>query len=1147
MKNNYKRVLLRSTKLSIYGIIFQIFLLSSAMGNAQSVKDFQILISLSNSSVTETFDLIEKSSDFKFIFKNEDIDQSIRLNLIKGRYSVAEVLELISKEANLKFRQINENISTTRLVRSDKQAAGFQRVEGFVPLVITGRIISDSDKQGLPSATVLLKGTTNGVLTDANGDYRITVPEDGGTLVFSFLGFQTQEIVINNQTIINVTLVEDAISLGEFVVTSQGIAREKKALGFALSEVKSELLQGRPETDAARILRGKIPGVQITATGGMLGSRTDVVIRGVSSINGDNQPLYIVDGVFYEGNRFVDLDPNNIEDIKVLKGLAASSLYGQEGRNGVILITTKTAAGNTAGNLSISLSQQAYLNQITGLPDFQNTYGQGSQNTPNTGFVGNWGGRFDDDYTVNNHFAQGRFATTFPDLQGTVPYQAFPNNIKDFFQDGTGTNTSLVANAKIGEASVGFSVGHNQEEGYLSSNTLRKLNLALSVNTKIADKLKLESTFQFNNTVIREPPNDIFSRTLFLPRNYDLLGLPWEDPFTGASTWYRTDRDNPIWQNNNHQIGSDNNRIFMKIGLTYDVTDFLKLSYRVGYDQYVTENFQRENKGGVRFSQGLGFFNQSSFTRANFDHNILLNSTEIALDEDFSITSQIGFNARSVNTRSFGLESTQQLVFGFFRHSNFLNYQPQTGGNGVPNDTRNRTNVLGLYAQTEVSFRDYAYLTLSGRNDWGSQLEAENNSLFYPSASMSFIPSTLWENSMPPFVSFLKLRFGYGSSAGFPSAFRTRPILNLDPIAIILENGQNITTNSISAVKPNPNLKPERQREFEFGAEATLFNGAVDLDISWYKRISEDQVFSSQLAPATGFTSTSINAGRIDTKGLELGLTVFPVRNSNFTYSITNNFTAYETTVIELPEEFVEYSGNNTAFVGQPLGVFRTTYIIRDDEGNAVINPNDGTFLTSGDVGLDQRITGDPNPDFRYSMIHGITYKNFNLTVQLEYTHGGDVLSTYVRSIYERGVSTDTEDREGTFFLPGVLGDVNTGEPLLDENGNKIPNRIQMTLNDIVFGNSFASFENNLFDGSVFRIREINMNYSLPTSWVEKIGFKGATISGNIQNVFWYAPHFPKGIRLDPEANTSGENGFGEQGIADPSIRKFSVGLRLQF
>lgn len=1142
MQNKYKRLLLKGMKHSIYGLIFQIFLMASLMANetnAQSVKNYKIYVTLNNSTISETFDLIEKSSDFRFIFKTEDIDQKVRLNLPTGQYTIAEILELVSKEADLKFKQINANISASRMVRADRRDTDFERVEDYKDRTITGKVTAKEDGQGLPTATVQLKGTTNGVLTDPDGNYSITVPDSGGTLLFSFLGYVTQEVEIGNQTVINIVLAEDATSLGEFVVTAQGIAREKKALGFALSEVKSELIETRPENSVANILRGKVPGVQITSRGGLLGSATDVVIRGVSSINGDNQPLYIVDGVFYEGNRFVDLDPNNIEDIKILKGLAASSLYGQEGRNGVVLVTTKTAGRNTGEDLSITLTQQVFINQVTGLPEFQNTYGQGSQNTPNTGFVGNWGGRFDDNYIVDNHFNQSRFASIFPDLQGTVPYQAFPNNIDDFFQNGRGTNTSLVANARMGESTIGFSVGYNDEEGYLSSNNLRKLNLSLSANTKIAEKLNLSTTFQFNNTVIRRPPNDIFSRTLFLPRNYDLLGLPWENPFTGASTWYRTDRDNPIWQNNNHQNGTDNNRVFMKVALNYDITDFMSISYRLGYDQYVTESFARENKGGVRFSQGLGFYNQSSFTRSNFDHNILINTKEISINSDLSITSQLGFNARSINTKTFGINSTEQLVFGFFQHENFLNYQPA-------GDSKTRTNVLGLYAQTQFTYKDYLYLTLSARNDWGSQLEVENNSLLYPSASLSFVPTEVWESAMPDFVDFLKLRFGYGSSAGFPSPFRTRPILDLTPISLIVD-GANITTNSISGVQPNPNLKPERQREFELGAEATIFNGAVDLDISWYKRINEDQVFSAQLPPSTGFTSTSINAGRIDTKGLEMGITVFPVRNSNMTYSITNNFTAYETTVIDLPEPFVEYSGNNAAVIGFPLGVFRTTYIVRDDEGNALINPNDGTLLTSGDVGLDQRVTGDPNPDFQISQIHGLTYKNFNLTVQLEYTHGGDILSTYVRSIYERGVSTDTEDREGTFFLPGVLGDVNTGLPLLDESGNKIPNRIQMTLNDIVFGNSFNSFENNIFDASVFRIREINLNYSLPTDWARKIGLQGVTLTGNVQNVFWYAPHFPKGIRLDPENNTSGENGFGEQGIADPSIRKFALGLRIQF
>ena len=1006
---------------------------------------------------------------------------------------------------------------------------------------ISGRVVGAADQIPIPNVSVVIKGTTTGVPTDPDGKYQLSIPANGTTLVFRFIGYVTQEVVIGSQTVVDIQLTEEATKLGDVIVTAQGITREKRALGFALSEVKSESIEQRPESNVQNILRGKIPGVQITSTGGMLGSRSDVVIRGVSSINGDNQPLYIVDGVFYEGNRIDDLDPNNIDDVQVLKGLAASSLYGQEGRNGVIIFTTKTASANQAEDLSITVSQQYYVNQITGLPDFQNTYGQGSDNVPNTGFVGNFGGRFDDNFMVPHHLNQPRFAEAFPQFQGQdVLYQAYPNQIKDFFNNGSGANTSLLGNARIGETSLGFSVGYNSERGYIETNRSDRLNLSLSANTKLADKLSLQSTFTFTNNLLREPPGDIFNRTLFLPRNLDLNGLPFENPIDGSSVWYRTDADNPLWQQKNHIIGSDANRIFMKIGLTYDVTDFLKFGYRVGYDNYVTESFQRENYGGVRFNAGLGFYNQSSFTRSNYDHNFLLNTTGLKINEDLTITSQAGFNMRSINTRSFGINSTEQVVFGFFRHDNFLSYAPA-------GDSKQRTNVLGLYAQTELSFRDYAFLTLSGRNDWGSQVEKANNSLFYPSASASFIMSDALPDMVPDFVDFLKFRLGYGSSAGFPGSYRTRASLGSDPIRFVSDTDGNITANFVSSTQPNPNLKPERQKEIEFGIETTLFNGLLDIDMSYYNRISKDQIFSSNLPPSTGFTNTSINAGRIDTEGLELGITVFPVRTGNLTYSITNNFTAYETTVKELPEELVEYSGNNTAIVGQPLGVFRSTYIVRDDEGNALINPANGNFIISSDVGLDQKVTGDPNPDFRYSMIHGFTYKGFNLTVQLEYTHGGDMASSYVSSIYERGVTTDTEDREGSFYLPGVYGDVTTGEPLKDESGNKIPNRYQLTLNDIFFTNSFTSYENSMFDASVFRIREINLNYNLPNTFVNRLGLNSASITGNIQNVFWYAPHFPKGIRLDPEANTSGENGFGEQGISDPAMRKFSVGLRVTF
>jgi hypothetical protein len=395
-------------------------------------------------------------------------------------------------------------------------------------------------------------------------------------------------------------------------------------------------------------------------------------------------------------------------------------------------------------------------------------------------------------------------------------------------------------------------------------------------------------------------------------------------------------------------------------------------------------------------------------------------------------------------------------------------------------------------------------------------------------------------------LNYVKVRGSFGTSAGFPGSFLTRAQLSANAQAFVTLDGNNISTNAVSSFRPNPDLKPERLREFEFGIDARILDNKVGIDLSIYKRISEDQVLSRSLPASTGFNSTVINAGRIDTKGLEAAITVYPIRTKNFTWTITNNFTAYETTVIDLPEEFINFAnGLNYAIEGQPLGVFRLNYVVRDDQGNALINPDDGTVIGSGEAGLPDKVVGDPNPDFNYTMINGFSYKNFNLNVQIDYTHGGDIYSQTVSNTMRRGTTRDTEDREGTYIIPGFLANPTTGQLLLDDAGNKIPNRIQLGANDLYFLNTQDINDNLVFDGSVLRVREINLSYRLPSTFVEKSPFSDVSLSFNVQNLWFKAFNFPKYLNFDPEVSSNNSNGKGFDTQSDPTMRQYALAIRL--
>jgi len=1019
---------------------------------------------------------------------------------------------------------------------------------------ISGKVTSVEDGSTMPGVNVVLKGTTNGTITDVDGNYTLSVPSEGGTLTFSFIGLATEEIEIGARSVIDLAMSADVKQLSEVVVTAQGIQRDSDALGYAIGQVDNEVIQTRPEADVSRILRGKVPGVDITAQGGFLGRNTNILIRGQSSVNGNNQPLFIVDGVYYDQERYQDLDPNNIQEVNILKGLAASSLYGQEGRNGVILITTKTGTVSKTEGFKITVQHQVVWNQISNLPDFQNTYGQGADNSPNVTFVGNWGGRFSDNYTVPGSYATGRVPgldLLFPNLQGDVPYQAFENNVSDFFTTNTGSNTSLIANTTVGETNVGFGFSYNDETGYIQQNDLQKVNFTVSVNTRLMEKLKFDATLQYTVTEDNRPTFNFFDRLLYLPRNLDIQGLPFENPVDNSSVFYRPDLENPLWQLENTGINRVRKAFFAKMGFTYEITDKLSLGYRLGIDDWRNLETSQRNKGGVADQVGavavLGTLQTRNDERLNLDQNFLFTANGLEINQDFSFTGQLGFNIRSLSRKQSSLFSSGQIVYDFFRHENFVDQLPGTDALGLGNLDR-QTNVLGLYGMGEFSFRDYLYVTFTGRNDWGSQVEKSNQSLFYPSASVSFIPTEAFEGLESDVLNRLRLRASYGSSAGFPSPFQTRPTLVANAQAFTDENGSPVAINSINSFLPNPDLRPERLEEVEVGLNALLFNGKIDLDLSLYNRVSRDQVLTRSLPNSTGFASTVINAGRIDSKGIEIGLTLTPIEANGFRWYLTNNFTATRTEAIDLPEEFINYAnGLNYAIEGQPLGVFRLEYVVRDDEGNMLINPEDGTMIGSDEAGLPNRVVGDPNPDFKYTLINGLSYKGIQLSVQLEYTQGGDIFSLTASNLLRRGVTRDTEEREGSYIIPGVLGDPGTGEPILDEDGNTIKNNIQLGANDLYFLNTIDINENLVFDASLIRLREVNLSYTLPEKIMNRTPLESATFSFNVQNLWYKAVNFPEYMNFDPEVSSANANGRGFDTQSDPSMKKFGAAIRVTF
>jgi TonB-linked SusC/RagA family outer membrane protein len=1043
--------------------------------------------------------------------------------------------------------------------------------------VVSG-VVSDNAGMPLPGVSVLVKGTQTGTQTDFDGKFSIKATPSQ-VLVFSYVGMKAQEVKASSASV-NVKLQGDSQVLEEVVVTSQGIKREKQAIGYAVSQVKAKDLEQRSEGDVARVLSGKASGVQIINGSGISGSATNINIRGNYSVSGSSQPLFIVDGVpfssdtnsngsFVDGNsgssRFLDLDPNNIENISILKGYAAATLYGTEGRNGVVLVTTKSGALRKGPKKSeITVSQSVFANEIASLPDYQNTFGNGFDQAYGN-FYSNWGPGFyqngiggwgtpssgiGSDGTVAHNYSRADLNSAFPEYVGArKKYETVKNNVKDFFRIGIVSNTSInIAGASDdGKTSYNFNYGRLEDEGFTPGNKLGRNSISIGGKSNLSNKFTISGTLNYSNTKFLSPPVassngsgaqgtglSVFSDVFYTPRNVDLMGLPYQNPITGAAVYYRADGGivNPNWTVNNAFTSQLTNRVFGNSVLKYDLNDHINVTYRVGIDMYSERNEVGTNKGsGGASTTGpvLGIYKTFDNLNTIWDHNFVVNG-QYSLNKDLNLTFNIGATSRSTIYDRQGVNSVDQLSFGVFRHFNF---KTQT-----PIQYSEKRNIAGVYAQTELEYKKWAFLTLSERKDWVSNTNI--NTLDYPSASLALIatkilPSIVTDSGL----NYLKFRAGYGTSAGFATGYPVSTGLNLYARGLMDGAGTTYPTNSISSELGNPDLKPELLKEIEFGFDSKFLKNRVSLEFSYYKRQTKNLITDRPLAASSGFSSTKTNIGQIDGDGLEIDLGLSLIRNegNGLKWDLNTNFTKSKSTVTDLGQDtkqivFAGYTNlGNAAIAGEQFGVLVGSRIQRDSNGQYIVEST-GTYRTEEGT----FIIGNPNPDFLMNVSNNISYKNFNFGFLINYTQGGDIWSQTIGTLLGRGLTIDTVDRLNTFVLPGVKAD-----------GSK--NDIQINNSDYYFTNIYSGAdESQVFDATTIRLSEISFGYTMPNKFLEKtpFGSLSLTISGN--NLYYNAINTPKGINFDPNVIGTGVgNGRGFDHLNGPSGKRYGFSIKASF
>ena len=1049
---------------------------------------------------------------------------------------------------------------------------------------ISGNISSDEDGSGLPGVNVIIKGTTVGTTTDVNGSYSLDVPSDGGTLVFSFIGLASQEIEIGARSVVDVVMSSEVEELQEVVVTALGITKEKAALGYAVTSVGGSQLEARPEADIARLLRGKVPGVDITSQSGVTGTGTNIIIRGYSSISGSNQPMFVLDGVpidastysdrgFTSGgatasSRFLDLDPNNVAEVSVLKGLAATVLYGEAGRNGVILITTKTGQlGGPVGNkkVEVSFSQSYFVNKVASLPDDQDQYGNGWQNNAAAAFS-NWGAPFDQpnrngltDGTIKHPYDRAIWHGVFPELIGARwKYQAY-DNLQNFFVDGSQKNTSLGISARVGNnSSIKANYGWTKDDGYIPFNEYTKHNFSLGANTQLSNGLKLTASFNYIESQAIKPPTapsrnsnstqvSLFGNVMYTPRSWNLFGLPYERPDTGGSVYYRGNNgmQHPLWTLHNAHDRDDVTRFIGNMGLSYEIADFLSISYRIGIDRTSLMNNYMINKNGVQGYAVNGRYMTSNRNNVNYDQTVNLNGS-VELNQDFDLSFLVGANLKSRNYELHQINSSYQFIYNFFDHSNF--------STTTANSYFLRENTYGAYANLSLSYKDYAFLEASARNDWTSTLEPENRSVLYPSTSISLLPLKALDINNEN-LNFLKLRFGFGTSAGYPSPYSTRGSLNTNTNVFMTNSGTTLNSNAVSNFYANAGIKPEIHKELELGIEGKFLKNRVGIDISAYTKDSEDLIIDLELDQSTGYSSSTVNSASINNKGIEAIINVVPVQSRDFTWEITGQFSKLKSEVLSIADGISKvyvagYTGRgNIAIPGMPFGIMEGSTIARDygsldgldvtqvhsdDRLNYTpfLDANGGyTYLGTGMI-------GDPQPDFVYGVTNTLSYKWATIRVQFDHQVGGDMFTTTVSTMTGRGILGNTGfDR----FVPVITSGLKL---------DGTPYTKQTTANQHYWPNTGVFYdEQSVYDASTMRLREVSLSLVAPKSFLNGTPFGNASLTLSAQNIWHLAYNTPKDSNFDPEVSSygTGNNVRGFDEMTGPTAKKYGATLSLTF
>lgn len=1054
---------------------------------------------------------------------------------------------------------------------------------------VRGIVTTEEDGEPVIGASVIVKGTALGTVTDVNGRFELSgLPPSATRLLISYISLMAKEVAIAPQ--VSVTLKSDTHLLDEVVVTALGISREKKALGYTAQEVKQDALVQGKDNNLLNSLSGKIAGVRITNTQGDVGS-SRIVIRGETSIAGENQPLFVVDGIPVDNsqlnarssgrdfkNAIADLNPEDIKTLTVLKGPNAAALYGARAAHGAIVITTKGGDKRQKG-IGITLHSSTQVSFVATLPEFQNLFGQGAGGRfsyvdgkgagVNDGVDESWGPRLD----IGLLIPQFDSPLDADGNRVATPWVSHPNNVRDYFRMGISTNNGI--SIARGDDKYQFRVGYNYEKqvSIVPDAGTNKTNISLNTDYHLAKWIVVGATANYIVYTAPSLPGSATPSGSNVRSNSPMLQFLWFGRQVDTNSlkadytrnWNSSYYDNPFWSASYNTQSQERHRLIGDLHAEFRLTDGLNVRFRTSTDWYNDRRKSKVKWGSAGAGSPYGSYAEDAYTVKENNTEVLATYIK-QLNKNWGIDALLGFNVRNKQYENNYQAAPRLAVADLYTLTN--SRDPLTSSNDFY-----RLRQYGLYGSIQLDYRRWAFLNITGRNDWSSTLPVDNNSYFYPSVTASVLLSEAfgWRSKA---VNYLKIRGGWSQVGADANPYQLATVFTSETSF----NGNPL--QSSSTIGMNPNLKPENTSSIEAGFEAAFWDNRLYLDFTYYKTDSRNQILKLATTAASGYTSQVRNAGHIRNRGYEIQLGAVPIQTSKgFRWNLDLNYGANSSKVVKLDDEglitsYQLYSSGIQilASVGEAYGTLFGTSYVRDANGNVVVDANGLPKISTTNKTL-----GKFTPDWTGGISNTFSYRSLSLSFLIDASVGGSIFSNTNKTGKYTGVLANTlsgRDAEhgGLWYYTDAMGNnvrlsespsysvssdglyyaqVNGQSTRVYQDGIMVEGVTESgSKNEEVvsaekyYHRIYSIAEANVYDASYVKLREVALSYRLPRLWTQKLHLQEASVTLTGRNLWTIYKSVPN---IDPESALTTGNAQGVEAYSLPTTRSFGVNLSVKF